>query len=284
MAIEAQMYSKNLGFPLFGSQDWMVENCGGGIGGFSQFSFNAQQKHQLQQQFQQQQLQLQNQQQIMDQNLCFENSIPVPTLENNSSNIMASSFSQTFEAQAAKQRQEIDQYIRLQSERLRMMLQEQRKQQLAMLLKKIDSKTQVLLKQKDEEITQANRRQMELEDFLRKLEAENLAWQRVAQENEAMVMTLNNTLEQYRERAMFCNVNGGEDAESCCGNYREEEGESDGGGGKKMKACRRCNSGSSCVLFLPCRHLCSCKDCEAVLDYCPVCRTPKKASIEALLF
>lgn len=284
MAIEAQMYPENLGFPLFGSQDWMVENCGGGVGGFSQFSLNAQQKHQLQQQFQQQQQLLQNQQQIMDQNFCFENSFLVPTLENNSSNIMASSFSQTLEAQAAKQRQEIDQYIKLQNERLRLVLQEQRKQQLAMLLKKIDSKTQALLKQKDEGITQANRRRMELEDFLRKLEAENQAWKRVAQENEAMVVSLNNTLEQFRERATCCPLNGAEDAESCCDNYREEGEGDDGVGGEKMKACRRCNSRSSCVLFLPCRHLCSCKDCEAILDYCPVCRTPKKASIEALIF
>ncbi|XP_007199425.2 probable BOI-related E3 ubiquitin-protein ligase 3 [Prunus persica] len=221
--------------------------------------------------------------------LCFDTSFLVPTLENNNtcSSIMASC-SQTMEAQAAKQRQEIDQYIRLQNERLRLVLQEQRKQQLAMLLKKIESTTQVLLKQKDDEITQANRRRMELEDFLRKLEAENQAWQRVAQENEAMVVSLNNTLEQYRERVSCCLINGADDAESCCDNREEEEAESDGVDYEqirmKMKVCKSCNSRSSCVLFLPCRHLCSCKACEAVLDCCPVCRTPKKASIEALIF
>lgn len=129
---------------------------------------------------------------------------------------------------------------------------------------------------------------MELEDFLRKLEAENQAWQRVAQENEAMVVSLNNTLEQYRERVSCCLINGADDAESCCDNREEEEAESDGVDYEqirmKMKVCKSCNSRSSCVLFLPCRHLCSCKACEAVLDCCPVCRTPKKASIEALIF
>lgn len=291
MAIEAQLYSENLGFPMFRSQsqDLMMDNrvCGGGGGadggGFNQFYFNAQQHKQ------QQPPQLLQYQPPMNHN-CL-----VPALHNN--NIMAYT-RQSIAAHEAKQRQEIGEYLRLQNERLRLVLQEQRKQQLALLLRKIESKTELLLKQKDEEIAQAVKKRVELEDFLRKLEAENQAWQRVAQENEAMVMSLNNTLEQFRDKATCGLMDGALDAESCCDNYnreKEEEEEEDSGfnnGGDdvdeemriKTTVCKGCNSRSSCVLFLPCRHLCSCKACEAGFDACPVCRTPKKASIEALIF
>ncbi|XP_062022006.1 probable BOI-related E3 ubiquitin-protein ligase 2 isoform X1 [Rosa rugosa] len=278
MAIEAQLYSENLGFPMFGSQsqNLMVDNngCGGSGGGFNQFCFNVQQKPP---------------QLLQYQPPPMNPGVLVPALHNN--NIMAYT-RQSIAAQEVKQRQEIDDYLRLQqNERLRLVLQEQRKQQLALLMKKIESRTELLLKQKDEEIAQALKKRMELEDFLRKLEAENQAWQRVAQENEAMVMSLNNTLEQFRERAA-CGAM--EDAESCCDSKQEEEEEDTGdyrGGFNngvneeiKMMVCKGCNSKRSCVLFLPCRHLCSCKACEAGFDACPVCTTPKRASIEALIF
>lgn len=170
---------------------------------------------------------------------------------------------------------------------MKLVLQEQRKQQYAGLLKKIESKTSVLLRQKDEEIAKAVNRTMELEVFLRRLEADNQAWQRVAQEKEAMVASLNNTLEQVLERSPCGINNGAEDAESCCDVDRnleeyEEEEEKQNRKGLYM-LCKSCNLRSSCVLFLPCRHLCSCKVCEGLLDSCPVCRTAKKASIEALI-
>ncbi|XP_057966471.1 probable BOI-related E3 ubiquitin-protein ligase 3 [Malania oleifera] len=286
MAIQAQFQSDNLGlgFPLGGSQDWMdVNGCG-----FNEFCFNLQQKYQHQMQQQQQK----NQPLFFDNSLLFSTSKPNFSTPNHHS--MALSWS--FEAQAEKQRQEIDQFISLQNGRLRLALQEQRRQQLAILLSKFESKTLPLLRQKEEEIAQAAKRTMELEDFLRRLEMENQGWQRVAKENEAMILSLNNTLEELREKA--CGgflANGAEDAESCCDVNRAEDREEGTGENReidngekqmtrKLMVCQSCNSRSSCVLFLPCRHLCSCKACEAFLDSCPVCRTGKKATIEVLIF
>ncbi|KAJ7978625.1 E3 ubiquitin-protein ligase BOI [Quillaja saponaria] len=258
-----------------------------GCGVFNPSCFNLQQKHQQLQQ-------LQNQQQ-RNQNMAFDNSILVSNLKAINNNHQSISYSQIMAAQVEKQRLEIDHYIRLQNERLRIMLQEQKKQQLMAMMQKIESKAVLLLRQKDEEIAQARKRMLELEDFYRKLEAENQAWQRVAEENEATVMFLNHTLEQMRERAC-CFNNGEEDAESCCNENRgdieveEETWEAKVGDfekqrkGKIMMVCKGCNSRSSCILFLPCRHLCSCKACEAFLEACPVCKTAKKASIEALIF
>lgn len=182
-------------------------------------------------------------------------------------------------------------------------MQEQRKQQLSLFLKKIESKATTLLRQKDLEMAEAAKRGTELEQFLRKLEFEKQEWQRVAQENEAMVVSLNNTLEEMREKACCSNSdsnNGAaeEDAESffCNGTNREEEGEDEEEKDemttteRKQRTmmmttmvCRSCHYRNSCVLFLPCRHLCCCKDCEAFLDSCPVCGTIKKSCLEALI-
>ncbi|CAK9315991.1 unnamed protein product [Citrullus colocynthis] len=208
----------------------------------------------------------------------------------------AAGFSQCVSAHVEKQRQEIDHYIRLQNENFRMALREQGKQQIAALMKKIELKTAIMLRQKEEEIAKAAKKTMELEIFLRKLETENQLWQRIAQENEVMAMSLNNTLDQMREKVS----NSFDDAESCCdmnsiAAANEEQiparnrgteccSVSEQGKMKNKMICRCCKFRNSSVIFLPCRHLCCCKDCETVLDSCPVCKTGKKASIEALIF
>ncbi|XP_010530915.1 PREDICTED: probable BOI-related E3 ubiquitin-protein ligase 3 [Tarenaya hassleriana] len=191
-----------------------------------------------------------------------------------------------FAAHVEKQRQEVDQFIRSQNERLRVVLQEQRKQQIEMIVRKMEAKAWVLMAQKDEEIARASTKKMELEALLRKMEMENQTWQRMARENEVMVATLNNTLEQVRERASCFPA--AEDEGSCCGggeSFPAAEARACLDGEKMVMSCRNCGcSGETCVLFLPCRHLCCCTNCEASLDLCPVCKTPKKATIEALIF
>ncbi|KAF8090516.1 hypothetical protein N665_0475s0050 [Sinapis alba] len=179
-----------------------------------------------------------------------------------------------------KQRQEIDQFISIQSERLRYALQEQRKQETETILRKMETKALVLLAQKEEEMSKALSKNMELENLLRKMETENQTWQRMARENEAMVATLNSTLEQVRERAATCRdgATTAEDEGSFCGG-------GDGDGFPMSSCCLNCGcNGETRVLFLPCRHLCCCTSCEAGLVLCPICNTPKKNRIEAFVF
>ncbi|XP_039038010.1 probable BOI-related E3 ubiquitin-protein ligase 3 [Hibiscus syriacus] len=243
MAIQAQLYSDNIGFPLCCSLD------GNGNGGFNQFCFGNQQLQQQQQQ--QQQLQIQ---QPGNQSFCFEESD-----------------------------ESIDQFINSQNERLRFLLQEQRKRQVSLMAEKLESKATLLFNHKEAELAKAANRTMELQNLLNRLEMENQALRRVAQENEAIVVSLKNTLEQLQQDQAGCCFN--DDAESCCG---ETEEENDNGGfvetkKKTLMVCKCCDSRSSCVLFLPCRHLCSCQDCAAFLDCCPLCTTAKKATIEVLI-
>lgn len=162
-----------------------------------------------------------------------------------------------------------------------------------MLLKKYESKTQLILRQKDEEIVKAANRTTELNEFLNKMEIENREWQRLANENETIIVTLNNSINQLKENA--CQNGNGvvDDAESCCDNIIKSEEEKE----KKrrveeeqesrnmMMVCKSCNNSRNpcAIILLPCRHLCSCKFCEPYLFSCPLCNFPKEGSIEALL-
>lgn len=47
----------------------------------------------------------------------------------------------------------------------------------------------------------------------------------------------------------------------------------------RMKMCSNCGKDESCVLILPCRHLCLCTVCGSNLHICPICKSFKTASI-----
>ncbi|PPD81742.1 hypothetical protein GOBAR_DD21327 [Gossypium barbadense] len=165
-----------------------------------------------------------------------------------------------------------------QNERLRSALREQRKRQSAILLKCMESKAMHLIRQKEEDLARATKKTMELEASLRKAEMESHSWQNLAKAKEAMIMDLNNTLEQARESLVWVS-NAPEDAESLFRDQQEGEVKQKSNSNNKM-ACKHCNARSSCVVFLPCRHLCSCKSCETFLEACPVCNSIKEASIK----
>ncbi|KAK7351931.1 hypothetical protein VNO77_11716 [Canavalia gladiata] len=301
MAIEAHLYptSTNAAFPFCGSQaDFMIDvhSC-----------FNTQQQqHHLYNLGHHHQHLLNHQNQMNQHNMSVvDHTLPFLSNSNayNASNKYNHNIhplapnSQSFAVEFDAQGDEVDHYVRSQNEKFRILLQNQRKQQLEDFLKKVELNALYVLSQKDEQIAQATKKRVELEEFLTRLEAENQSWRRVAQENEAMVLSLHNTLEQMKERAFYGMAM--EDAESCCdeniGTEEEEEetGENRlcyGGGteeeqiGKKTMICKSCNSRCSSFMFLPCRHLCSCKSCEVFLQACPVCRMAKKSSIETLIF
>ncbi|KAF1859911.1 hypothetical protein Lal_00028094 [Lupinus albus] len=208
---------------------------------------------------------------------------------------------------------QLDQIIKSQSGRLRMILQEQAKQEATTLLKRMEPNALYMLNQKDKQIEKAMKEMVDLEAFVTRLEAENQLWQRVAQDKEAMIMHLNQSLENVKERDNFFQNNNEvvgvimEDAESCndqnWGMRMEETRENKvirskadllpmlltSGSSEQNKqecsrkmnrVCKNCDSGRSCIMFLPCRHLCSCKVCEPLLQSCPICTMAKKNTIE----
>ncbi|XWS25931.1 hypothetical protein CRYUN_Cryun27aG0109700 [Craigia yunnanensis] len=267
MAVQAQLYPENMGLPLpmCGLQDWMV-NPAPAVPSFeADFCFSLQDPSQQTVPFH-----LQQNSQNFASAASFSSSSTYDTL-------LSMALSQSLDAQLETQRQELDCVLQLQNERLRSGLREQRKRQLTILLKSIESKALYLMRRKEEDLARATKKTMELEACLRKAEMERESWQRLAKGNEAMVMDLSNTLEQVRESLVWVG-NKAEDAGSFfCGSCDREQG--DVKEESKKMACKHCNSRSSCVLFLPCRHLCSCKSCDAFLDSCPVCKSVKETSM-----
>ncbi|XP_011034989.1 PREDICTED: probable BOI-related E3 ubiquitin-protein ligase 2 [Populus euphratica] len=268
MAVQAQLYPERLGLlPMGGQQDCILNDHVSEFDADWGFAF---------QEPQQQNLFLD---QNSSQNFCFDCNIGASSTSSSYSTTCDGSFSmflsQCLDVQLDMQRREVDCMLQLQAERLRFALQQQRKQQLGIILKSVESKVSSLIRQNEEDLAQATKKTMELEVCLRKVEQESEQWQRLAREKEAVVVDLSNTLEQIRER-LVTTSNKVQDAESfCCGSCDIEQVES-----QKRVVCKGCNSRTSCVIFLPCRHLCSCKFCEAFLGSCPVCKSAKEASME----
>ncbi|CAL0321699.1 unnamed protein product [Lupinus luteus] len=195
-------------------------------------------------------------------------------------------------------RNQLDQIIKSQSGTMRMILQEQTKQQATTLLKRVEPNALYMLNQKDKQIEKAMKEMADLEAFVTRLEAEKQLWQRAAQDKEAMIMHLNQSLESVKEKENILHNNNEvvgvimEDAESCNDqNWRmrmeetmenkvKSEEYKEQCSRKMNMVCKNCDCARSCIMFLPCRHLCSCKVCEPFLQSCPICTMPKKNVIE----
>lgn len=160
-------------------------------------------------------------------------------------------------------------------------MQEKTRQQ-AVLLRRYESKIMSLMRQRDEDLEVARNRSIELQNFLVKAEMEAQEWQRKAMDNEAMVIDLNNRLVEVRDgKASIC-TGGAHGVESFCeSSSRECRIQEDQ---QLIKiACKWCKARSLCVVFFPCRHLCSCTACASLLQLCPICESVKDGCIEVFL-
>ncbi|KAK9690747.1 hypothetical protein RND81_09G151600 [Saponaria officinalis] len=345
MAIQAHIHQENFGSLPISSQDYFFTGNDNFINNTTYNNTDLQYKLLQQQQFQQQQQYMVHFQNMKKRDFCDSNNnnsfvflqlskkqklAANPTTTNTTAtttstttsendNQMSLSVSKSLSEQLEKQGHEIDRLIVLQNERLKLALQEQRKQQLRLIMKNLEAKAMRLLKQKDNEIAFATKKIIELQEIMRKMEVENQTWQSIASQNEAMVFSLSNTLEQLQQQLrqqqqqqQSCSSSSSnvvDDVESCCDfldnnekrNTRKvetyeglvaETGENRGVFGfqnekptkttRGLLLCKVCNSRNANVLLLPCRHMCCCKVCDELVHVCPLCKSSKMASIEAL--
>uniref|UniRef100_A0A5B6ZN09 RING-type domain-containing protein n=1 Tax=Davidia involucrata TaxID=16924 RepID=A0A5B6ZN09_DAVIN len=195
---------------------------------------------------------------------------------------------------------------------MRLELEERQKQHARLLVSAIGEGIVNKLKEKDEQIQRMGKLNWVLQERVKSLYIENQLWRDLAQTNEATANSLRSNLEQVLAHVSDERVSGGggeaavvaDDAESCCdssdyGRDREEEevrrqlagegGEREGvkdkevvgGGNCRNRMCRKCGERESCVLLLPCRHLCLCSLCGStlLLRTCPVCNSNMDASV-----
>lgn len=64
-----------------------------------------------------------------------------------------------------------------------------------------------------------------------------------------------------------------------CGRKSQSCENNGSGSNSSSRLCRNCGKAESCVLLLPCRHLCLCTACGSSILTCPICKSTKNASL-----
>ncbi|RDX62256.1 putative BOI-related E3 ubiquitin-protein ligase 3, partial [Mucuna pruriens] len=209
--------------------------------------------------------------------------------------------------QIQQQQLDIERLIMQRMEKVRVEIDEKRRRQARRIIEAIEAGVMKKLKAKEEEIEKIGKLNWSLEERVKSLCMENQIWRELAQTNEATANALRTNLEQVlaQRGGMVVDDDGGatvcaavevDDVQSCCGSTTDEDVEEEGWrtlvGCFEVKdkdecdetngmgrLCRSCGKEESCVLILPCRHLCLCTVCGSTLHICPLCKSFKTASV-----
>jgi E3 ubiquitin-protein ligase BOI-like protein len=175
----------------------------------------------------------------------------------------------------------------LQSERLRQSILEKVQAKQFEALASVEDKILRKIRDKEAEVETINKRNSELEDQIKQLAVEVGAWQQRAKYNESMISALKYNLEQVcahqgKDFKEGCGDSEVDDTASCCngGAVNLQLMPKENMQPKDLTACRVCKSSEACMLLLPCRHLCLCKECESKLSFCPLCQSSKILGME----
>ncbi|WOG97758.1 hypothetical protein DCAR_0417099 [Daucus carota subsp. sativus] len=204
------------------------------------------------------------------------NQAPPLGLPSSSPTDLSTDFSQFLAYELDRQTTDMEAYLHLQNQRLNAVLREETRQR-AVQLEKYAANLVSLIQKKENEVALARQTSMEIEQCMVKTDAEVKSWQKLALEKEAKVAELSYKLKKVEERIQMLN-SGALDADSTCGETSQGKSREDLYG-----KCKVCQAQGSCVVLFPCKHLCCCKSCEALVKFCPVCESLKKASMEIFL-
>uniref|UniRef100_A0ACD5U9T3 Uncharacterized protein n=3 Tax=Avena sativa TaxID=4498 RepID=A0ACD5U9T3_AVESA len=199
----------------------------------------------------------------------------------------AASPSQNLLSHLYHQGMEIGAVVRVETERMRAGLELARRRHVRALVSAAERAAAGRLQAAEAALELARCRNATLAERLGQISAEGQAWIGVAKSHEAVVAGLRATLEQLLQSPCAAVAQGpdgagdAEDARSCCFETPADDGEA--ASNKSRVPCKACVDGESCVLLLPCRHLCLCPACDATVDACPVCAGSKNASLHVLL-
>lgn len=221
--------------------------------------------------------------------------------KNNSCAAPFSFLGEDISLQIQQQQFDIDRLISQHMEKVRLEIEEKRKRQASRIIESIEMGMMKRLRAKEVEIEKMGKMNWALEEKVKSLCMENQIWRDLAQTNEATANALRTNLEQVLAQVKDepqhqndCAAALMDDAQSCCGSsggqnddgWRAvkgsggEEGTSGSGSSSgTSRSCRNCGKEESCVLLLPCRHLCLCTVCGSSLHTCPVCKSTKNASV-----
>lgn len=203
--------------------------------------------------------------------------------------------------QIQQQQLEIDQFVAHHTEKVRLDIEERRKRNSRRLIAAVEEGLSKRLRAKEEEIVKIAKLNWALEEKVKSLCVENQIWRELAQTNEATANALRSNLKQvleqvvhddFRHRSTTACVDDAGDAQSCCESNNEERrtlldhdnnNNDDCSSSNNNRLCKKCGQEESCVLLLPCRHLCLCTGCASSVNTCPVCKSTKNISVHVNL-
>ncbi|XP_021898508.1 probable BOI-related E3 ubiquitin-protein ligase 2 [Carica papaya] len=188
-----------------------------------------------------------------------------------------------------RQDAEIDRFLKVQGERLRQAVLDKVQADQLQTVSFVEEKVIQKLREKEAEMEIINKKNMELEERMEQLTMEAGAWQQQARYNENMIAALKFNLQQVyaqsRDSKEGCGDSEVDDTASCC-NGRAIDFHllcKDNSDMKELMTCKVCGVNDICMLLLPCKHLCVCKDCESKLSFCPLCQSSKFVGMEVYM-
>ncbi|XP_022872314.1 E3 ubiquitin-protein ligase BOI-like isoform X2 [Olea europaea var. sylvestris] len=186
--------------------------------------------------------------------------------------------------------EEIKKYIRIQEEHVAKGLRDLKQRHTTSLLMALENLLSKQLQEKDLEFKIITQKNLELVESMKKVTAEAQSWCYMAKYNESVCNILKTNLQLAMQDSNQGKEGFGDseidDAESFVdpNNYLSLPG----GLGKPKSVknnmvCKLCKMKEVCILLMPCRHLCLCKDCEGSVRVCPVCRLITATRFEVYL-
>ncbi|XP_073060005.1 probable BOI-related E3 ubiquitin-protein ligase 3 [Primulina eburnea] len=183
--------------------------------------------------------------------------------------------------QIHQKRMEMDRFISQHAEKVRMEMEESHRRFSQRIAEAVKENITSKLRAKEDELKKIVELNWALEERVKSLSMENQIWRDLAQSNEATANALRSDLQQVLAQVEDKQHHKADDAQSCCGSNLKEAG-----GDKHQisyRMCRSCGKEESCVLLLPCRHLCLCCVCGSSLQACPICKSIRTASLHVNL-
>ncbi|CAK7347527.1 unnamed protein product [Dovyalis caffra] len=193
------------------------------------------------------------------------------------------------DSELQRQDMEVDKFLKIQGDRLRQTILEKVQADQLQTISLVEEKVLQKLREKEAEVESINKKNMELEERMEQLSMEAGAWQQRARYNENMINALKLNIQQVyaqsRDSKEGCGDSEVDDTASCC-NGRAIDFQllcKDDNDMKELMTCKVCRVNEVCMLLLPCKHLCLCKDCESKLSFCPLCQSSKFIGMEVYM-
>ncbi|KAH8943049.1 hypothetical protein BDL97_13G028500 [Sphagnum fallax] len=205
--------------------------------------------------------------------------------------------------QLQQQREEIEQFFKVQGEQLRQLLEEKRQRHSQALVAAVEEGVSWQLREKEMELEKMRRQNSQLAEHVKQVSLEAHRWENKARTYQVMTTALRSNLQQAQQQAVALSLR--EQSKEGCGDSQADDAASSSHHGDKVvirddddahartckenrelreqRCCRVCRCNDVSILLLPCRHLCLCKECESRLDACPLCRCLKNASVQVYM-